>query len=80
MLSSCQSGKETQQALTKSNGRSTRMVTHVPAITILQMCRAMPAVFRVGRPASKPSQTLEQWAALGGMTVTQSLRQTIVAV
>lgn len=77
MLSSCQSGKEAQQALTKSNGRSARVVTHFPAITILQMCRAMPAVFRTSRPAPKPSQTLEQWAALN---TTQSLRSKIVVV
>lgn len=63
MLSSCPPDTENQQSLTDGNSRIEPMVTHFPAITIKQMCRAAPHAFRTGTSQSKPSQTLDQWAA-----------------
>jgi hypothetical protein len=66
MLSSCQADTENQPDTTIVNNGSDTAVTpkSISVLTIRQMCKRAPHAFQVNWPNSKPTQTLEQWAAL----------------
>jgi hypothetical protein len=62
MPSSCRADTGNQDKLTDGNNGIAPLVN--PPITVRQMCKRAPHAFQVNWPNSKPSQTLEQWAAL----------------